>query len=719
MKASRLRRGWLLAIIWGRWRGRSTAADPPRRAKRPPQVWAIVIGIDNYTDPAIPDSQTAADNAQSVVQWFRAAGWDESPAAPVPGLRQRRPGHARRARPQHPADQKNLNWAMDEWLRPGPRRATSSSSTSPARPRPLRSTAGPRSEPRVDHYLLPIDAPQDRRDGNRLVARRGRRPVRPEADSRGLLAGDGRRATAAPPCAPRGSPRRPCPRRPNGCKRLTRWPGVTAWLAVEPADGRSASRSIPPTRSPRPSAGDWATTNIGTTWRRASSSSSRIRGWDSRASRRRGRVPAELSLWKDEFSLKIEPPQPEMVLQAGHADRVTGLACIGRPAPALQREHGLDRPRLVARRWGPAPRLDRPDRRGHGAGAQPRREAAGHRRRPGDGPRGRPPRLLARADAEAAARQAGGPDHDAPRRQPFRLGRPRGRGAWATFGSRPSTPSPGPARGSRCVDVAGGGTPGEGTVAAAFNDGTVRIFDARRPAGPPVDTRQGRPTALAGSPTAAPWPWGSRPARSSSATSPATPRPSTRWLTGPIRSLVLAPTGWVAVGHDQGLRLCGPPAGGEARPEARPTCSTARPRASPSPPTAVTWRPAPRASARSRPGGSTAMAAATDPRRSQGRRLGRGVHRRRPQSWSSAGSTARSRPIAWTPRPRSSATGPGRSPPTAARSMQIDGNRAAAALLVLTDDLKAQVWDLKDRTCRRLPGSWTSAVFLDDDTLGS
>ena len=37
--------------------------------------------------------------------------------------------------------------------------------------------------------------------------------------------------------------------------------------------------------------------------------------------------------------------------------------------------------------------------------------------------------------------------------------------------------------------------------------------------------------------------------------------------------------------------------------------------------------------------------------------------------------------------------------------------------MVLTDDLQAQIWDLKDRTCRGLPGSWTSAVFLDDDTL--
>ena len=49
--------------------------------------------------------------------------------------------------------------------------------------------------------------------------------------------------------------------------------------------------------------------------------------------------------------------------------------------------------------------------------------------------------------------------------------------------------------------------------------------------------------------------------------------------------------------------------------------------------------------------------------------------------------------------------------------VQIDGNRARRRLLVLTDDFKAQLWDLKNRTCRRLPGSWSSAVFLDDDNL--
>ena len=103
MKASRLRRGWLLAIMVGAMAGWSAAADAPRRAKRPPQVWAIIIGIENYTDPAIPDSQTAADHAQSIVHWFRAAGWENRQQLLFRDFGNAEPGQARGTRRQYPA----------------------------------------------------------------------------------------------------------------------------------------------------------------------------------------------------------------------------------------------------------------------------------------------------------------------------------------------------------------------------------------------------------------------------------------------------------------------------------------------------------------------------------------------------------------------------------------------------------------------------------------
>ena len=171
MKASRLRRGWLLAIMVGAMVGWSAAADPPRRAKRPPQVWAIIIGIENYTDPAIPDSQTAADHAQNIVQWFRAAGWDESPAAPASGTSAMpNPG-----KPEAPASsilptRKNLKWAVDEWLRPPGRggRPRRHLFRRPGRDRRFDGGSAVRAQgrslPAADRRA------KDRREGNRLVA---------------------------------------------------------------------------------------------------------------------------------------------------------------------------------------------------------------------------------------------------------------------------------------------------------------------------------------------------------------------------------------------------------------------------------------------------------------------------------------------------------------------------------------------------------------------
>ena len=66
--------GWLGAITLA---AQPAAAQQPPKPNRPPQVWAIVIGIDNYNDPRITDSDTAADSALRVLLWFRAAGWED------------------------------------------------------------------------------------------------------------------------------------------------------------------------------------------------------------------------------------------------------------------------------------------------------------------------------------------------------------------------------------------------------------------------------------------------------------------------------------------------------------------------------------------------------------------------------------------------------------------------------------------------------------------
>ena len=55
--------------------------------------------------------------------------------------------------------------------------------------------------------------------------------------------------------------------------------------------------------------------------------------------------------------------------------------------------------------------------------------------------------------------------------------------------------------------------------------------------------------------------------------------------------------------------------------------------------------------------------------------------------------------------------------PNGGKVLRVDSSASRQSLLVLTDGLRAQIWDLKNRTCRRLRGSWNSGVLLDDDNL--
>ena len=48
---------------------------------------------------------------------------------------------------------------------------------------------------------------------------------------------------------------------------------------------------------------------------------------------------------------------------------------------------------------------------------------------------------------------------------------------------------------------------------------------------------------------------------------------------------------------------------------------------------------------------------------------------------------------------------------------RIDSTRSRRFLLLLDELNHAQIWDLKDRSCGRLPGAWTAGVFLGDDEL--
>ena len=127
-----------------------------------PQVWTIVIGVGNYRDNSFPDSKTATPNASEVLQWFRRAGWDSDHQLLLSDFGRVDPGRPNAPAPKIEPIKQNLDWAIRD-LAAAPRQAR----------RPLVvfyfagqavasvKNQGPKVEPRVDYYLLPIDASRE------------------------------------------------------------------------------------------------------------------------------------------------------------------------------------------------------------------------------------------------------------------------------------------------------------------------------------------------------------------------------------------------------------------------------------------------------------------------------------------------------------------------------------------------------------------------------
>ena len=720
MKTSRWRRGWLLAIMVATMLGWSAAADTPPAAKRPPQLWAIIIGVENYSDPMILDNQTAVNHAQNIVQWFRAAGWANRQQLLFRDFGNENPGKPEVPAPSILPTRKNLNWAVDEWLGPRAEAGDLVVIYFAGQAETLVSTAGPQSEPRVDHFLLPIDARKTDVRGtgwslDEVVDRCALRRIRVVC---WLATGVG--PPAALPAPGGQPPAAAVPAASEWLKRLTRWPGVAAWLASNRPTGfgQPLNPSDAFTEALRRGLGDGEHRNNLAECLKQLQQNSRLglQGFQAR-----GRLPAELSLWKDDFTLSVAPPLPEMVLQAGHADRVTALACSA--DQRLLFSASMD---STVRAWSLVDGTLLHVWTGQTVGATSLGLSRSEKQLVIGGGRGtvnvadprdfslatspRPPHVKR---VEQITMLPDGNHFISIDREGAALGDLR---------VSPLDTTPWPGQGLTCVDVACGGNPGQGIIAGVFTDGSVRIYDVRQPAGPPLETREGRkgrPTALACSPDGRTLALGFETGKVVLHDVASHAETEHQMAAQPIRSLVLAPTGWIAVGHDRGLLLAAPPrapAAGKAglnltnlldHPAASivfdasghylAACTAGL--------GGVTvWRlegdSAPR-TIRDDPKARGSVVALT----AEGRVLITGGLDGKIEARNLDADAAILRDRSWTV---SANRG---------KVVQIDGNRARNRLLVLTEDLKAQLWDLKNRTCRRLPGTWSSAVFLDDDNL--
>ena len=154
------------------------SAQGPLGAPRRPEVWAIVVGVGDYKDPAIRGSATAAPNAGEVFQWIRQAGWDSQHLLLLRDFGNPDPGQPNNPAPSIQPLRQNLDWAFRQWLFPKARpvdlvvfyyAGRSRAVVKPQEPQAGRIHAAARPqdtrlqiEPRVDYYLLPTDAIADK-----------------------------------------------------------------------------------------------------------------------------------------------------------------------------------------------------------------------------------------------------------------------------------------------------------------------------------------------------------------------------------------------------------------------------------------------------------------------------------------------------------------------------------------------------------------------------
>jgi WD40 repeat protein len=290
------------------------AADAPGSKPRP-KVWAVVVGVDQYEDGLIPPCVGSGRDARAVAEWFEgASGWGRKHVLRMDDLGRKRHGPADEPNAYLRPTLENLDWAVDSWL--GQRVEKDdivliyfAGQAFAKGPKP--------GVPAGRVYLLPIDARgadvpstgwslDDALDRAKKLAERRARVVI-WLDTSPL--GRGKSGLPAEKGAPSGE---------DWLRALTRWPGVTAWLA---ADGR---------RAPDPGAFVAPLLKALGAPERAHNLPGTLRGvlgdptLAKQGFRTMGGVGPGVSLWSG-GALVVEEAEPELIAQAGHGDRVTSV----------------------------------------------------------------------------------------------------------------------------------------------------------------------------------------------------------------------------------------------------------------------------------------------------------------------------------------------------------------------------------------------------------
>ncbi len=293
--------------------GAATAQEPSRA----PKVWAVLVGIDAYEDPELPACSGAAMDARALRKWLvETAKWETSQVLLMDGSSQRNHGPKEQQLESLRPTRANLDWAVKEWLahrvKPGDVIQIYFAG---------QAVGAREGDPQSRDQLLPIDARSRSLDTSGWpiqeviegIASRGENPILLWLDTslagRGHPAGDalGRRTTSRP-----------------FLQELTRWPGVSAWMA---ADGRPSTEPTGPNERgaflsavlPAMGTAERPGNILGSLF-----AASRDERLVNQGFRTAGGLGPEWSLWPRSLASIVRPPS-ELLLQHGHSDRITAI----------------------------------------------------------------------------------------------------------------------------------------------------------------------------------------------------------------------------------------------------------------------------------------------------------------------------------------------------------------------------------------------------------
>jgi WD40 repeat protein len=703
--------GWLVLALAGPG-PQARAQTAGARSTRRPDVWAIIVGVGSPLDPKLKaqSSRDAVPQALRLLGWFgRTAGWDRRNLLLLTDFGgSNDPGTVESPAPNITPTKKNLDWAFREWLKPR------------AKPDDLivfyfagqaRSLAPKNAAVSPEYHLLPNDALSENLAASGWSLDRALDVYAKQAKYHIVCWLGTTLRWETPPGARNVRGPDSVAQSRDWLHRLARWPGVTVWLA---SDG-----------SPATAPADLATAftqallaGFGTGDHKQNLSgclqslrhSAQLKGF-----RAIGGVPPHLNLWSDRVERPDRSPQPEMVLQVGHADRISDL--VSTPDGRLVLTASQD---STIRVWSTAQNALLRVLTGHSVGTTALRMSDDSRWLISGGGRGEV--LVHDLARDFARKTVVRQPHDSDSRIVRIAMLPDGAHVitldsharafiWdlssTTLTARPWLP------GVECREVASGGRGQAGSVAAWLGDGTIHLCGPAGAGGAAIRAPAGKLTGLSVSPDGRLVALAYDDGRVVLRETKGGRQSERKGALGPVRQLLFVSSSRLAAGHDAGVGLFAidEPLALGAETALRSDRGVEKLAVSPDGgllaacalDTGALWvwkldRDTPTAPILADPNaGVTTLAFSSD-----GHALLTGTR---------LGSVA-SRPIGQ----------PGAAAPRTYAALRGKIKHLATSpgrgfLLMFNDLYQAQLWDLSQRTCRRLPGMWSSGVFLGEDTL--